>query len=62
MWVALLAAFVLVTVTFGKSEHLERSTTPVHPQPAVAEVAEQAAAGLARPIHGGCDCRLADVA
>ena len=42
MWVAPLATFVLVTVTFGNSEHQERSTTPVHPQPAVAEVAEQA--------------------
>ncbi len=38
MWIGIFVAFVLVTVSFGRSEHQESSSG--HPQSAIAEVAE----------------------
>jgi hypothetical protein len=52
MWIAILGAFVLVTVLFGNSAHRESSAKSVHAQPAVAEVVETAEPGLAPPLDG----------
>ena len=46
MWIAIFAAFILVTFTFGQSPHRENSDGSIHRQPTVAEVAEQAEPGL----------------
>ena len=40
MWIAIMGAFVLVTVLFGQSQHRESSDGSIHRQPTVAEVAE----------------------
>jgi hypothetical protein len=52
MWIAILGAFVLVTVLFGQSPHRESSDGSVHRQPAVTEVAEQAEPGLVPRAEG----------
>jgi hypothetical protein len=52
MWIAIIGAFVLVTVLFGQSQHRESSDGSIHRQPTVAEVAEQAEPGLVPPAEG----------
>ena len=52
MWIAILGAFVLVTVLFGKPEHRESSDGSIHRQPAVTEVAEQVEPGLVPRAEG----------
>ncbi len=52
MWIAIVGAFVLVTVLFGNSAHQESSAKPIHAQPSVAEVVQTAEPGLAPPVDG----------
>jgi hypothetical protein len=47
MWIAIVGAFVLVTVLFGQSQHRESPDGSTHPKPAVAEVAEPSLASYA---------------
>ena len=52
MWIAIVGAFVLVTVLFGNSAHQESSAKSVHAQPSVAEVVQTAEPGPAPHVDG----------
>jgi hypothetical protein len=52
MWIAIVAAFVLVTVTFGHAPHRESSDGSSHRQPAVSQLAEQVEPGVVPRAEG----------